>query len=132
MVALKTSLNGEKLCIAGTEDLAVLNSIISAVGNLGAHTKPKRDPEEPADLFLSVGGLTSRKEGENEHLRWIEQKKLTIGDQILIEVLETPETDAPSSLSLAKETLEGAERQQFEYAKKIYLQLREKYETGSH
>jgi hypothetical protein len=96
MVALKVSVNGEHLCTAGAEDLCVLNAIVNAVGALGRDTVREREDED-ADLFLSVGGLTSRGDGADEHLRWTEHKILEAGDRIEILLVEVPEADDPVS-----------------------------------
>jgi hypothetical protein len=96
MIALKTSLNGQQICLAGAEDLCVLNSIVNAVGKLGDSSYPRRDPSEPPDLFLSVGGLTGRVSADDEHLRWTEHHALAVGDEILITIEEVAEADLPT------------------------------------
>jgi hypothetical protein len=98
MIALQISLNDVPLCVAGAADLAVLNAIVNAIGVLGPETKSLLDgqTEEP-DLFLSVGGLTSRHEGPNEHLRWVENTQLAVGDCIKITVMEVDAVDSPVS-----------------------------------
>ena len=95
MIALRVKLNGKKLCVAGAEDLSVLNAILNAIGNIGSKTKKRR--EGPPDLHLSVGGLTGRKSGIDYHLRWIEFTELSIGDKIEIEIIETSVADAPTA-----------------------------------
>jgi hypothetical protein len=98
MIALQISHNDVPLCMAGASDVAVLNAIVNAVGVLGSDTKSRHDgqTEEP-DLFLTVGGLTSRREGTNEHLRWLEHTPLAVGDFIKITILEIDEVDPPVS-----------------------------------
>jgi hypothetical protein len=98
MIALQISLNDVPLCVAGAADLAVLNSIVNAVGVLGPGTKSLRAGQaEDPDLFLTVGGLTSRHEGDDEHLRWVENTQLAVGDCIKITVMETDAVDLPVS-----------------------------------
>ena len=92
MIAFRVTLNGNLLCTAGAEDLSVLNTIIGAVGKLGSLTKGKAD--RPADIYLSVGGLTSRSEKPDDHLRWAEQKPLRPGDRIDVEIVDITETRA--------------------------------------
>jgi hypothetical protein len=85
--------------------------------------------DEPADLFITVGGLTSRaSDVPDEHLTWVSQKPLRIGDLISVEVLDTPSVDAPISGKEA-EKRKHDEREYFEHCKKIYLSLCEKYEA---
>jgi len=102
MIALRVKLNGKELCVAGAEDLSVLNTIISAVGAIGSKTKKVRD--EAPDFHLSVGGLTGRKSGADFHLRWVEFQELVIGDRIEVELLETSVADAPKAKRKADPT----------------------------
>jgi hypothetical protein len=96
MIALQISLNDVPLCVAGASDLAVLHAIVNAVGVLGSDTKSLGDGQtEDPDLFLSVGGLTSRREGHDEHLRWVENTPLAVGDCIKVTVVEIDEVDPP-------------------------------------
>lgn len=95
MIALRVKLNGKLLCVAGTEDLSVLNTIINAVGKIGSKTKTIR--EGPPDLHLSVGGLTGRKSGADYRLRWVEFTELSVGDKIEVEIVETSVVDPPTA-----------------------------------
>jgi hypothetical protein len=126
MIALRVKLNGTLLCVAGADDLSVLNAIVNAVGNLGIDTKKRRD--EPTDIYLSVGGLTSRLEGDDEHLRWAEQQPLAIGDKIEVEVLEINIVDEPTARKPA-EREDEREKLRYEHAKETYLRLRSKFES---
>jgi len=125
--ALKIQINGEAPVTAGSDDLGVLNAIVNCVGRLGSKSVSGHEGE-PADLFITVGGLTSRASEEpDEHIKWISQKPLKIGDVILVEVLDTPDVDAPISGKEA-EKRKHEELEYFEHCKKVYLTLREKYE----
>jgi len=127
MIALRVTLNGKLVCTAGAEDLAVLHTIVNAVGNLGSLTKKQRD--EPPDLYLSVGGLTGRIEGADEHVRWMEQQRLGAGDRVEVEILDTSDVDRPvETRPLDVERQQQKEREQFEYAREIYRTFRHKYE----
>jgi hypothetical protein len=95
MIALRVKRNGKELCVAGAEDLSVLNTIINAVGAIGNKTRKIRDGAR--DLHLSVGGLTRRKSGADFHLRWVEFQELAIGDKIEVELVETSVADAPTA-----------------------------------
>lgn len=128
MIALRTSLNGRQLCLAGAEDLCVLNSIVNAVGKLGPLSNPQRHADDSPDLFLSVGGLTARTDSDDEHLRWTEHQELSVGDQILISVVEVSEADLPITRTHARSAIEDHERHRYEEAKKTYFELRSKYD----
>ena len=110
----------------GANDLSVLNTIVNAVGNLGPNTNKHRN--EPPDVYLSVGGLTSRLEGPDEHLRWAQQQPLKFGDKIEVEVVETHEVDDPTA-RIKAEREEEREKLRYEHAKEIYLNLRSKFES---
>jgi hypothetical protein len=98
MQAFKVSLNGHKLCLAGTVGDGVLSAIVNSVrGNRGE------------DLFLEVGGLVSR---ADQHVRCINQKRLRVGDRIQIETIETGSADKPTK------------RYRFDRAKQIRSQKR--------
>jgi len=128
MYALKVRINDEAPIIAGADDLGVLNATVSCVGTLGSSSRPIRE-NEPADLFITVGGLTSRaSDVPDEHLNWVSQKPLRIGDLISVEVLDAPSADAPISGKEA-EKRKHDEREYFEHCKKVYLSLCEKYEA---
>jgi hypothetical protein len=128
MYALKVRINAEPPIIAGADDLGVLNATVSCVGKLGISSGLGRE-DEPADLFITVGGVTSRASDlPDEHLKWVSQKPLRIGDVISVEVLDTPNADAPVSGKEA-EKRKHDEREYFEHCKKVYLRLCEKYEA---
>ena len=95
MIALRVKLNGKELCVAGAEDLSVLNTIINAVGALGSKTRKVRD--DAPDFHLSVGGLTRRKSGADFHLHWVEFQELAIGDKSEVEIVESSVVDAPTA-----------------------------------
>ena len=96
MIALKISINDVPICVAGASDLSVLNAIVNAVGPLGPDTSmPHGSVDETAELFLHVGGLTSRVNSTNEHLRWVEHAPLAIGDSIQITLCEVDKVAVP-------------------------------------
>ncbi|MBK1829526.1 hypothetical protein JIN77_02215 [Verrucomicrobiaceae bacterium R5-34] len=127
MIALKTTLNGKQLCIAGAEDLCVLNSIVNAVGKLGGLSNPRNDSDDVPDIFLSVGGLTGRANGDDEHFRWTEHQKLSVGDEIRISVLDVTEAELPTSRTFARSAIEDHDKQRYQNAMNTFLELQDKY-----
>ncbi|SRR5258705_12140176 len=104
MIALEVTLNGKRVCVAGAEDLAVLNAIISAGGKLGKKTVPPRH-ENPRwhHIDYSVGGLTARPKPANDvHVRWKSVAPLKVGDVIQVRILETKKVDRAVSRTKAK------------------------------
>ncbi len=83
MRAFKVYLNGKRLCLAGIGDDGVLTAITNWVA--GGRYKA-------ADLFLEVGGLVSP---TREHVKWVKQKPLQLGDEIRVEIVEAVSVDEP-------------------------------------
>ena len=131
MLALEVRLNGKKLALAGADDLSVLHGMVNAVGKLGAQTSRKVSGK---DLFLSVGGLTSRRLGKaNEHVRWLEQKKLRIGDEVQIRLVSVKKADRPTERRPADDNKrkDDEERRWFNMARDAYFKLKPKYEKSA-
>jgi hypothetical protein len=102
MLAFEVTLNGRRVCVAGAEDLSVLNTIISAAGRLGAKTVLARRGEVGYELFYSVGGLTSRPDPKKDvHLRWKSISPLKVGDVVSVKVVQVSKADRPRMRSRA-------------------------------
>jgi hypothetical protein len=130
MIAFRIHHNDVPLCVAGAPDLAVLNAIISALGALGPETVNRRGKNGGApDIYLSVGGLTSRRHEADEHLCWLEHTRLAVGDSITITLLESDETAAPVKRKESDPRDREEERRQYQRARQTYLRLKDKYET---
>ena len=98
MIAFEVTLNGKRICIAGAEDLAVLNTIIAASGKLGAKTVPARPDDTTGEVFYSVGGLTGRRDPKKDvHVRWKSIAPLRVGDVVQVRVVDVKKADRPAS-----------------------------------
>jgi hypothetical protein len=130
MIAVEVSLNGEQLTIAGSDELAVLSTIVNASGKLGPKSHGTKFEDTDYDLSMRVGGLTSRGDGqEDEHPVWVERTQLSIGDVVTVRLVEVSEADNPVSATSAGENVnETNERRWYEMAKEAYFELKEKYE----
>jgi hypothetical protein len=82
MRAFEIHLNGKKLCLAGIGESGVLSAIVNWVAR-----------ENVGDLFMEVGGLVTP---VDEHVSWMRQKRLRVGDKIQIRVIEAISVDKPS------------------------------------
>lgn len=82
MRAFQVYLNGKKLCLAGIGKDGALSGIVNWVTRGGN-----------GDMFLEVGGLLSLTE---EHVNWIRQKPLRVGDNIQVKIVETKSADKPT------------------------------------
>jgi hypothetical protein len=101
MIGLAVYLNRKRLTMAGAEDLCVLSAGITAVGDLGASTAPVH-PKRSVDLHLSVGGLTRRAEKKpDEHLLWVNLRRLKVGDRISVKIIRTAKPDKYKSATPA-------------------------------
>lgn len=96
MLSFKVSLNGKKLCLAGIGKRGVLSAILSWAAS-----------DRGEDLFLHVGGLAN-----GEHIDWIDQQHLQVGDELRVEICETESIDDPARKRRidAAETLDGKKR----------------------
>ena len=91
MIAFEVSLNGNKVCNAGVGDVGVLTTIITWVRRNGVNTETREPENLEEELKLDISGLiTSR----NEYVRWSE-RKLAVGDEILIRVTNVESVDSP-------------------------------------
>jgi hypothetical protein len=81
MRAFEILLNGEKLCRAGVANDGVVSAIVNSL--------PRHGSEE---CHITVGGINSR---DQEYLKWVRHKTLSVGDRLQIEVIEAAEVDEP-------------------------------------
>ena len=81
MRAFKVSLNGKNLCLAGIGHDGVLSTTVNSVTGDGRE-----------DLFLEIGGLISH---TDEHVKWINQRRLRMGDRIRVHIVDTASADRP-------------------------------------
>jgi hypothetical protein len=105
MLSFNVSLNGKKLCLAGIGKRGVLSAIISWVAS-----------ERGEDLFLQVGGLANE-----EHIDWIDQKRLQVGDEIRVEICDAESVDD----STGKRRMNAAETldRKKEYVRRLAKEL---------
>jgi len=103
MLGMKVSINAGAPIICAPDDLSVLTAGVNLAGQLGIQTKHPR-PGEPPQAWIRAGGLTSRPEGQvDEHIQWIWQDGLTVGDVVTIELVHTEQPSAPISRKPARE-----------------------------
>ncbi len=128
MFALKVQINNDTPVTGGAKDLGVLSALLTCSGKLGPASVPFRD-DETQDFTFRLGGLTSRANGElDEHLVWLEHRKLKLGDKVTVQIVETDNVDAVRSGRVAEEAADD-ERVYFEHCKQAYFDLRGKYES---
>ncbi len=103
MYAIKVQVNSNWPVIGGAKDLSVLSAILTLAGKLGEASHPHRG-DKTVDFTFRLGGLTSRGPGvEDEHLVWLEERDLKLGDRLTFEIVETEAPSAIESGSKAEE-----------------------------
>ena len=128
MFALKVQINDLPPVVGGADDLGVLSAILTCVGKLGPLSIPSRD-EETQDFTFRLGGLTSRSKGSvNEHLVWLENNALKLGDIVTIQIIEVEHSDPVISGEEAAQR-EHDEKEYFNHCKRAYFEMRDKYEN---
>jgi hypothetical protein len=99
MKAFEVLLNDKKLCVSGIGEHGVLTAIVDYV------VSSRRD-----EATLSVGGLVTPKE---EHVQWVGRRKLAVGDEVRVKVVEVETVDNPTNTKPAD--LAAADDRQKEY-----------------
>ena len=111
MRAFEVHLNGTKLCLAGVDSHGVLSAIVNSIS--GA---------QGASLFLHVGGLVS---DTHEHLNWVSQKPLSIGDEIRVRLVDTLSVDEPTNRRQPESAIESQKTLVRTLAKKLGWTIQE-------
>jgi len=83
MRAFEVSVNGERLCSAGIGDDGVLTTIVSWLARPSG-----------GSMHLEVGGLISQ---TKEHVTWVRQKPLSLGDTVQVKIVEIEAADNPTN-----------------------------------
>lgn len=81
MQAFEISINGEELCLAGIDNDGVLTTIVHYAAR-----------QREGGIFIEVGGMISK---TKEHVKWIDEKRLNVGDTVEIKIIETAAVDTP-------------------------------------
>jgi hypothetical protein len=87
MIAFEISINGHRRCVAGLEEYGVVSATLCrARHDESAHRGACEE------LFLDVGGLAT---SSREFLKWLPHQPLSVGDEILFRIVDTPSADPP-------------------------------------
>jgi hypothetical protein len=127
MRALRVTINGGIPVVGGAADLGVLPLIVSCVSALGSDAQSPRG-NDVESIKLSLGGLTSRGGGAtDEHIDWLSQVPLKVGDRIEVELIETDSPEPIDHAELARRR-ETDTKEYHEHCKETYFKLRSHYE----
>jgi hypothetical protein len=107
MICFEVQINDEPTLIAGDNEISVLSAILTHV--------PRR-----SELELTVGGLISKSDLDNEHLRW-HDRRLRVGDVVQLRIVESERASAPTQRTRDDpELVERTRRQYYESLRKEY------------
>lgn len=103
MISFEIHLNGEKKCIAGFSGDGVLTVFLTC-----SRTSyyPKGVIHE--ETRLDVTGLDSE---HNKHVKWLQQRELRAGDEVVLRIVDSQNIDAPLSPEKICPPEEDVERQ---------------------
>lgn len=113
MNCIQISVNGELAATAPMWEHAMGCTISSGTLADGTHR----------GVDLRFGGLD-----DTHHLRWLTLLELPVGTSIQIDLVESAVPDEPTRKLADPSRDEKREREDFEWAKARYLELRDKYE----
>nr|CAP47772.1 putative integron gene cassette protein [uncultured bacterium] len=108
MLCFEVTINGKQHCLAGSEETVVLSLILNWLRRTDR-------------VDLSVGALLEHDDATEQHVDWIEQHDLAVGDEITIRVIDSPEPDEPvqKGEKRPRETCSFCSRRKSEVAKII-------------
>jgi hypothetical protein len=96
MIAFDISLNGERLSLAGRDDLCVLTFFLDAGGACGNETHMEGLPLEGCDVSCAVNGASSKPSSTDEEgIDWVPSRRLVVGDCVTVKIIETDTASPP-------------------------------------
>jgi hypothetical protein len=130
MLAFEVWIDGQRQCLAGVEDWAILSAHVTASRSRDQGTSPQDD------LEFYVGGMTGDDEtGASHHFRW-KRRNLAVGMQVTIQIVEVDRADDPirryrSDRQVQEDPLTDEEIEEIERAEWLRLKARFEPENGS-
>lgn len=122
MIAFEVTVNGNKVCVAGLEDLGVLSAILSWADRVPRSDAQTNEEYPTQELTLEVGGLQSARVNQAEQcISWV-RRQLKVGDIVTINIKNLDSVDEPESrvLQNSEELVLQAKRRYFEELKKEF------------
>jgi hypothetical protein len=127
MLAMEVIKNGKRLCVAGAEDLGILAASFSAGGPLGRDTWQFAGESVRRQMRLHVGGITSRKGQADNHVDWVGQMEIKVGDVVTLKFVEVDKADSPVESRDPRAPAGG--REHFDALKQEYLSSLKKFRS---
>jgi hypothetical protein len=89
MIAFDVSVNGVHIGLVGVEPLGVLSAIVQA----GRSRADGASDELRSYTNLTLGGLTGTR--PREFVNWVSGRELSVGDEVLVRVVDVNSVDEP-------------------------------------
>lgn len=131
MIALHIVIDGGASVVAGASDLQVL---VLALGcnPLSDMMNPGRErrglaPQSAFDLTVS-GRIPGMSGAQGQAVQWLEGLALQAGQTVTVTIIDTERAD-PSLPACLVVPRGRTEREHFEHCKRIYLELKDKYDA---
>jgi hypothetical protein len=114
MLCMNVTLNGQHLAVAGLPGFGLLGTTVS----LSTWKLRRGKPIAKDGANLSIHGLDMNPRGRGVHLMW-DQRALTLGDEVLIRVVENENPDSGTVVTDSPEEKHNDRR-----ALKVFLEQR--------
>lgn len=111
MICFKVQINDDLEVIAGKDDISVLDAIIGYLS-------------KDNSIDITLRGLISKSDIDNEYLDWIKRRKLQVNDEIKIRIIDSETPDPP--IHRKREDPKFVEEQQ----KKYFERMKSKFEKN--
>ena len=129
MIALEVKINGQRVCVAGANDLHVLHASFGIGGKLGPNTKTTTESGVAPTPTLHIGGVASPPDKDGDHLRWARSAAVSIGDVVELGLIDVD----PSTVEVSEPERiprEALGRPFVEVGKALYRAARGQHESG--
>lgn len=126
MLAYEILINDRKTAVAGVSDLGSLLAIVTsgAIQDIPPDQRERMSVPDDKDTYTVFSVVGSEMDDRCNQSRWIDYRRLKIGDEIKICIVETDAADLPGKF----DEIEPIEKLRYESAKEVYFSLKEKYE----
>ena len=108
LVALEVSLNGKKLAVAGAKDLFTNSLIVTAkISSETSAADNAQTSKSDVSIDISLGGSTRSLNKDDKCLRWLDFESISVGDEILVRILDTDSVDEGMKTYSLKSNIHG-------------------------
>ena len=88
MICFEILKNGKRMCLAGGEDLSMLNSTVTWA------QRPSKQEGGTEETILNLSAIGTTNELQSH--RWLGEELIAVGDEITIRVVESSVADIPT------------------------------------